>query len=84
MRVTTRGTTSGTHAHYLAPMKKMLKPAGEVVMIGFKKTQTPVGPPMEIRISRDDLLKEVEENGFKLDAEHTFLPHQSFLVFSVK
>ena len=72
------------HAHYLALMKKMLKPGGQVVMIDFKKAETPVGPPMEMRIDRGDLLKEMEANGFKLTAEHTSLPHQYFLVFSVK
>jgi predicted methyltransferase len=74
----------GDHPHYLGLMKKMLKPGGQVVMIDFKKAETPVGPPMEMRIDRDDLLKEMEANGFKLAAEHLFLPHQYFLVFSVK
>jgi ubiquinone/menaquinone biosynthesis C-methylase UbiE len=72
------------HPRYLALMKKMLRPGGQVVMIDFKKAQTPVGPPMEMRISRDDLLKEMEANGFKLAAEHIFLPYQYFLVFAVK
>jgi arsenite methyltransferase len=72
------------HARYLAQMKKMLKPGGQVVMIEFKKAETPVGPPMEMRIDRADLLKEMEANGFKLAAEHTFLPYQYFLVFTVK
>lgn len=72
------------HANYLGLMKKMLKPGGQVVMIDFKKAETPVGPPMEMRISRDVLLKEMEADGFKLAAEHTFLPYQYFLVFSVK
>ncbi|MHC1767378.1 MAG: class I SAM-dependent methyltransferase [Verrucomicrobiia bacterium] len=72
------------HASYLGLMKKMLKPGGQVVMIDFKKAETPVGPPVEMRISRDDLLKEMEANGFKLETEHTFLPHQYFLVFKVK
>lgn len=69
------------HASYLALMKKMLKPGGQVVMIDFKKAETPVGPPIEMRIDRDDLLREMEANGFRLAAEHTFLPHQYFLVF---
>jgi predicted methyltransferase len=74
----------GDHARYLALMKKMLMPGGQVVMIDFKKVETPVGPPMEMRISQDDLLKEMEANGFKLAAEHGFLPYQYFLVFNVK
>jgi ubiquinone/menaquinone biosynthesis C-methylase UbiE len=72
------------HPRYLALMKKMLKPGGQVVMIDFKKTQTPVGPPLEMRISRDDLLREMDTNGFHLEAEQTSLPHQYFLVFKVK
>jgi predicted methyltransferase len=72
------------HARYLALMKRMLKPGGQVVMIEFKKAQTPVGPPMEMRIDRDELAREMEANGFRLAAEHTFLPHQYFLVFKAR
>jgi arsenite methyltransferase len=71
----------GNHPHYVALLKKMLKPGGEVVMVDFKKAQTPVGPPLEMRIDRDDLVKEMETNGFRVAAEHTFLPYQYFLVF---
>ena len=72
------------HPRYLGLLKKMLKADGQVVMIDFKKAQTPVGPPLEMRIDRDDLVREMEANGFRLDAEHTFLPHQYFLVFKPK
>ena len=72
------------HPHYLDLLKHLLKPGGQIVMIDFKKAQTPVGPPMEMRIARDDLLKEMEANGFKLATEHPFLPHQYFLVFTPK
>ena len=71
-------------AQYLGLMKKMLKPGGQVVMVDFKKAETPVGPPMEMRIARDDLLKEMEANGFKIAQEHTFLPYQYFLIFTPK
>jgi ubiquinone/menaquinone biosynthesis C-methylase UbiE len=71
-------------AHYLALMKKMLKPGGQVVMIDFQKKQLPIGPPVEMKISRGDLVRQMESNGFRLAAEHTFLPYQYFLVFTVK
>jgi cyclopropane fatty-acyl-phospholipid synthase-like methyltransferase len=74
----------GGHAKYLALLKRMLKPGGQVIMIDFKKAKTPVGPPMELRIDRDDLVREMEANGFKLAAEHTFLEYQYFLVFKLK
>jgi arsenite methyltransferase len=72
------------HAKYLALLKRMLKPDGQVIMIDFKKVKTPVGPPMEMRIAREDLVREMEANGFQLAAEHTFLDYQYFLVFTVK
>ena len=72
------------HPHYLALMKKMLKPGGQVVMVDFKKEKTPVGPPIEMRIARADLVQEMESNGFKLAAEHKILDHQYFLIFTVR
>ena len=33
---------------------------------------------------RDDMMKEMEKNGFHLASEYTFLPYQYFLVFKVK
>jgi ubiquinone/menaquinone biosynthesis C-methylase UbiE len=68
-------------AKYLALMKKMLRPGGEVVMIDFKKEKTPMGPPLEMRIARDTLVQQMQAAGFRLATEHTFLPYQYFLVF---
>jgi len=69
---------------YLSLMKKMLKPGGEIVMIDFHKKELPFGPPMQMKIAREDLIKQMETNGFRLAKEHTFLPHQYFLVFASK
>jgi ubiquinone/menaquinone biosynthesis C-methylase UbiE len=69
---------------YLSLMKKMLKPGGEVVMIDFHKKDLPIGPPVEMKIAREDLIKQMESNGFRLAKEHTFLPYQYFLVFTLK
>jgi ubiquinone/menaquinone biosynthesis C-methylase UbiE len=74
----------GGHAKYLALLKRMLKPGGQVIMIDFKKAKTPVGPPMEMRIERDDLVREMVANGFQLAGEHTFLEYQYFLIFKVR
>jgi len=74
----------GNQTKYLSLMKKMLKPGGEVVMIDFHKKELPFGPPMQMKIAREDLIKQMETNGFRLSKEHTFLPHQYFLVFAPK
>jgi ubiquinone/menaquinone biosynthesis C-methylase UbiE len=67
---------------YLALMKRMLKPGGQVVMIDFQKRELPVGPPLAMKIAREDLVRQMEANGFRLAKEHAFLPYQYFLVFA--
>ncbi|MPZ78329.1 MAG: methyltransferase domain-containing protein [Deltaproteobacteria bacterium] len=69
---------------YLSLIKKMLKPSGEIVMIDFHKQETPAGPPLQMRIAREDLIKQMESNGFGLRKEHTFLPYQYLLLFVPK
>jgi ubiquinone/menaquinone biosynthesis C-methylase UbiE len=69
---------------YLSLVRKMLKPGGEVIMIDFHKRKQPVGPPLPMRIAREDLLQQMESHGFQLKQEHTFLPYQYFLVFVPK
>ena len=69
---------------YLSLMKKMLKPGGEIVLIDFHKKELPFGPPMQMKIAREDMIKQMAANGFGLSKEHTFLPHQYFLVFAPK
>jgi SAM-dependent methyltransferase len=71
-------------ARYLSRMRRMLKPGGEIVHIDFKKQDLPVGPPTGMKIAREDLIKQMDAAGFALAAEHTFLPYQYFLVFSVR
>ncbi len=70
------------HPRYLSLLQKALKPGGQVIIIDFHKKDTPVGPPAEMRVSRDEVVREFEQNGFRLAAEHTFLPYQYFLVFA--
>jgi arsenite methyltransferase len=71
-------------AQYLTLMKKVLKPGGQVIMIEFQKKDLPLGPPPEMKIAREDLVRQMETNGFKLAKEHTFLPYQYFLIFTLK
>jgi ubiquinone/menaquinone biosynthesis C-methylase UbiE len=69
---------------YLGLLKRMLKPGGQVVHIDFHKRDLPVGPPAGMKIAREDLVKQMEAAGFRLAAEHTFLPYQYFLLFAVR
>ena len=61
----------------------MLKPGGQVVHIDYHKRELPVGPPLDHKIAREDVVRQMEAAGFALTAEHTFLPYQYFLVFTL-
>lgn len=71
-------------AKYLMLMRRMLKSGGQVVDIDFQKRELPLGPPLGMKIAREDVIKQMEAAGFALAAEHTFLPYQYFLVFTVR
>lgn len=71
-------------AAYLERMKALLEPGGQVVMIDFQKRDLPVGPPADMKIAREDLMAQMSAHGFRLAAEHTFLPYQYFLVFELE
>ncbi len=44
--------------------KRMLKPAGRLVDLDWKKEQMSFGPPLDIRFSTEDALKLIEDAGF--------------------
>jgi ubiquinone/menaquinone biosynthesis C-methylase UbiE len=66
---------------YLARIRAALKPGGRFAIVDFHK-DAPVGPPASMKLTRAEVLAEVQAAGFELAAEHTMLPHQYFLVFT--
>ena len=40
-----------------------------------------MGPPVEHRVAREELLKDAKRAGLRLVAEPRFLPYQYFLLF---
>ncbi len=67
--------------HYFGAMRRALTPGGRVVIVDFKKEPLPVGPPLEHKLSREYVIKEMKSAGWALDREESFLPHQYYLVF---
>jgi ubiquinone/menaquinone biosynthesis C-methylase UbiE len=68
---------------FLRRVRRVLKPRGRLVNIDFDARETPVGPPVEHRIERERFLHDAGRAGFRLAAEHRFLPYQYFLVLRV-
>lgn len=67
-------------AAYLRSLAARLKPGGRMAIVDFHERETPVGPPLEERVSREDLLRAAREAGLALAEEKTFLPYQYFVV----
>jgi len=65
---------------YLRRLAQLLKPAGRIANIDFRKQPTPVGPPQEHRISREEFLRDAAAASLKVDRELDFLENQYFVV----
>ena len=68
-------------AKYYPLLARALRPGGRVVNIDFQKRPLPVGPSLEMKIAREDVLSEFAGAGFHLAQEFDFLPYEYFLVF---
>ncbi len=66
---------------YFARLVDDLKPGGRIAIIDFTRTSK-MGPPADMKVPREGVVAEVTAAGFKLVAQHDFLPEQFFLVFS--
>jgi SAM-dependent methyltransferase len=69
---------------YLKRIKHTLKSGGRLVNIDFHKRPSPMGPPMEMRIDREDFVSIADKAGLKPSAEHELLPHQYFIELVAK
>ena len=67
---------------YFGRMKDALSPSGRIVVIDFHKRELPVGPPLEHKLSRDFVVDEMKQAGYRLADEKTFLPYSYFLIFA--
>lgn len=62
---------------YFSKVKNGLKSNGELVVIDFFKSETPVGPPQEHKVSIDEVIAELRQAGFtSFEVEVNLLPYQ--------
>ena len=66
---------------YYAKLAKALKPGGRIVMIDFFKKELPIGPPVAMKLSEDEVIGEMKPAGFKLAKRVELLKYQYFLIF---
>jgi ubiquinone/menaquinone biosynthesis C-methylase UbiE len=65
---------------YLRRLAQVLKPAGRIANIDFRKQPTPIGPPQEHRISREEFLRDAAAASLKVDRELSLLENQYFII----
>ena len=65
---------------YLRKLARALRPGGRIVTVDFHRKRTPVGPPVEHRVSRDAFLADARRAGLVPVAELDLLPYQYFVV----
>ena len=65
---------------YLGRLARALRPGGRIVNVDYHKRETPVGPPLGHRLSREEFLGEAQSAGLVVAEEPAFLPYQYFVV----
>jgi cyclopropane fatty-acyl-phospholipid synthase-like methyltransferase len=63
---------------YFRRLAPSLRDGGRLAIIDFTP-EAPMGPPVEHRISADQVITELGAAGYRLVARHDFLPNQYFL-----
>ncbi len=66
-------------------IKKDLRYSGRLAIIDWDPAkQSPFGPPIEVKVPENTVIKELERAGFELIEKHNFMPYHYFLVFRKK
>ena len=69
---------------YFSDLRSSLKPGARVAIIDFYHDERSgeLGFPKHHLVSRETIVKELTDAGYRLDREHNFLPRQYFLEFT--
>lgn len=68
---------------YFLKVKNGLKKGGRLVIIDFKKEETPVGPPIEMKLSPDEIMGELKACGLgKTKLNEDLLEYQYIIEFA--
>jgi ubiquinone/menaquinone biosynthesis C-methylase UbiE len=71
---------------YFRDLQSSLRPGARIAIIDFYPDERSgeLGFPKHHLVSRDTVIQEMAEAGYKLEREHSFLPKQYFLEFVLK
>lgn len=69
---------------YFKKLQSKLLKNGKVLIVDFKKKELPFGPPMSMKLSKQDIINEMIEAGYELYKDEKILEYQNLLIFQVK
>jgi hypothetical protein len=69
---------------YFRRLRPLLRAPGRVAVIDWQKRQLPVGPEMDHKLAREQVVREMEAAGYRLVEEPSILPYQYFLIFQAR
>jgi ubiquinone/menaquinone biosynthesis C-methylase UbiE len=58
---------------------RILRSSGKIMIIDWKKEETPEGPPLSIRVTEDTIESHMLQGGFSHISYHRFLPYHHFV-----
>jgi ubiquinone/menaquinone biosynthesis C-methylase UbiE len=59
---------------------RLLKDGGKLMIIDWKKEETPEGPPLAIRVTEKTIERQMLACGFTKIEKHAVLPYHNFLI----
>jgi len=68
----------------LAESRRLLKEGGKLMIIDWKREETPEGPPLEIRVAEETIEDQMLASGFANIKKHAVLPYHHFLICEKK
>ena len=66
---------------YMRRLREAIAPGGRVAILEYDPDAEGPGPPRRVRLPRQTVIAELGAAGYRLVADHGFLPRQYFLVF---
>jgi len=64
----------------LEEARRLLTRGGKLLIIDWKKEETPEGPPLELRVAEETIESQMLSAGFRDIKKYAFLPYHHFLV----
>lgn len=66
---------------YFRALRQALRRGGRVVVVDWQHRELPVGPPLDHKLPRRRVIREMDAAGYAVVAEPAFLDYQYFIIF---